>query len=128
MVKIPHTLAASIPDSMLTAGPVQPARTQDSNAATSYEGPVALGRMVGIPPGVDVASRGLNTEAVALAVGQIRGLYPDVLVRAGRPGVNLASFDSSRRTLWDASVAKIVAGPASSSTDVVARSSYHGRS
>jgi len=51
---------------MLKAGPVWPARMQDSNAATSYTGPIAMGTMMGIPPGVDLASLGLSVEGMAL--------------------------------------------------------------
>ena len=65
--KIPHSLAVAIPDSMLKSGYVWPARRQDSNASTAYQGQVPMGTMLGIPPSVNVAALGLTGEGLALA-------------------------------------------------------------
>jgi len=65
--KIPHTLAVAIPDSMLKSGYVWPARRQDYNASTAYQGQVPMGTMLGIPPSVNVTALGLTGEGLALA-------------------------------------------------------------
>ena len=81
-LKIPHTLALGIPNSMLKSGQIWPARKQDSDAATAYKGPIPMGTMVGIPPSVDLSKLGLTAEG--LAVGRALQDYgAHVLVRAG---------------------------------------------
>ena len=65
--RIDHTLAMGVPNSVLQAGEVWPARLQDSDAATAYTGVVPMGTLFAIPPSVDIARLGLSAEGLVLA-------------------------------------------------------------
>jgi hypothetical protein len=78
---IPHILKMSLPDGLLKSGFVYPARSQDANHATAYQGQIPMGTLFALPPDVDVDALGLTFEGAAIGHAlQDYGAY--VLVRA----------------------------------------------
>ena len=65
--RIDHTLALGVPNSVLKAGEVWPARLQDSDAASAYHGVVPMGTLFAIPPSVDIGRLGLSPDGLMLA-------------------------------------------------------------
>ena len=79
---IRHVLALAIDDTQLRSKPRWPATAEDSNAESSYSGPIPMGSLVAIPPDVDTSALQLNPSGRALAAAlQNFGAY--VVDRAG---------------------------------------------
>ncbi len=65
--EIRHALAVAIERPSLRRGPVWPAISEDSWAASAYRGNVPMGTLLAIPAGVDVTSLGLSAQGLMLA-------------------------------------------------------------
>ncbi len=102
---IPHGISIALDSDQLKSGPVWPARLQDSNGATTYAGQIPMGSLVAIPRTVNLATLGLNADALALATAlQLYGGY--ITARAGNvvaiyaePGSD-ATRVSAMRSQW----------------------------
>jgi hypothetical protein len=98
---IPHAISIALTGNQLKSGFVWPARSQDSNGATSYAGQIPMGSLVAIPRTVDLSTLGLNADALALATAlQLYGGY--ITARSGNmamyvePGSNATRVSAMR--------------------------------
>lgn len=75
--RIPHAIAVAPNTSyMKLNGFVWPAQREDSSAPSTYHGNIGMGTFAAIPPSVNLAGLGLNSDGLALATAlQDYGMY-----------------------------------------------------
>lgn len=101
---IDHALVVALAADQLRSGPVEPARSQDSDAASSYRGVVPMGSLVAIPRTVDLAGLNLSPSGLVLATAlQQYGAYvgdrSSALTLYAEPSAESAKLTAMRKDL-----------------------------